>query len=107
MEAAEVKPKALIEAVTERVTLNVFRIGSEKINYQILKSLPSTITNLEKKFGLTKMPMNKRVNELAEVGLLSRDKYTGKVNPTDLTQSFIEIVEELKQEIIKELPKLI
>jgi len=60
-----------------------------------------------KTFKLSKMPMNKRLNELEEVGLLKRDRYTGKINTTPLTKTLISLIEELEEDILKELPKLI
>jgi len=100
-------PEALINAVTEKVTLNIFRVGSEKSNYIILRSLPNSVKKLQEKLEITKMPINKRINELAGVGLLTREKYEGEVKPTSLTRSFIETIENIKKDVVKELPKLI
>lgn len=103
----KINPQELIDSVTERITLNLFRVGCEKINFGIVKSLPTTVKELQIKFNMTKMPMNKRLNELADVGLLEREKYEGEVKPTKLTDSFIDTITEIKQDVIKELPKLI
>jgi len=99
--------KELVNTLTERVTLNIFRAGCERTNFFILKSLPSNLRDLQEKFQLSKMPMNRRINELEQVGLVKRDRYTGKVEPTELTKVFINMIEELKDEVVKEIPNLI
>ncbi len=100
-------PHALVEKVTENMTLSIFRIGCDKTNYLIIKSLPSDIKHLQKLISISKMPINRRVNELADVGLLEREKYTGKVNPTSLSESFVGTIENIKQKVVIELPNLI
>ena len=100
-------PAILIDAVTERVTLHLFRSGCDKINFDIVSSLPANVKDLQKRFDLTKMPINRRLNDLAEVGLLRREKYEGGVYPTELTNTFIKTIKDLKTEIIKELPRII
>lgn len=101
------KPQELIDAVTEKVTLNLFRVGCDKMNFLILKTLPTTTDVLSKKTELTKMPLNKRLNELEEVGLLEREKYKAILNQTVLTKEFISLIQQLEKEVITELPKLI
>jgi len=60
---------------------------------------------------LTKVPVNKHVNDLEKFGLLERDKGTGKVYPTKMTPLFISFINVIKKEIkvnvSKMLPKLI
>ena len=97
----------IVNDVTERITLKSLRVGCDRVNYHILQKLPTNVKDLMKTFDLSKMPMNKRLNELEEIGLLKRDRYTGNIDKTDLTESFINLIEKLKEDIIKELPKLI
>ncbi len=99
--------KQLVETITEKVTLNLFKVGCDKKNFEILKLLPSNLKELQEKFDLSKMPMNRRINELEEAGLIKRDRYTGKVNQTRLTEVFIKMIEELKEIVIKEIPDLL
>jgi DNA-binding HxlR family transcriptional regulator len=96
-----------IDKITERITLNLFNAGCEKINFDILRSIPAKTSEMEKKFGLTKMPLNKRLNRLEEVGLLKRIKHKGELQKTHLTDKFIGIINMIKHDVIKEIPKLV
>ena len=99
--------KELIEIVTERITLSMFKIGCDKVNFNILKSLPSSVKELKEQTDLSKMPLNRRLNELEGVCLLKRERYEGKILLTGLTKEFLRLIGDLKKEIVKELPKLI
>jgi hypothetical protein len=74
-----------IDMLIEDLTLNVFTIGADTINYHIVKSLPTNVEALMKETKLTKVPINNRLNELEKCGLLRREKGTGRVHPTELT----------------------
>ena len=95
----------LAEKIIERETLNLLEIGSNKINYDILKSLPLDIKALMVVFNLSKMPMNRRVNDLEKARLLKRDRWKGKVEITELGRLFIKKVESLKKGFSKEYIK--
>ena len=56
--------KQIVEDITEKVLLGVFRTGCDKTNYEILKSLPLKASALEKKLKLSPNPMNRRINQL-------------------------------------------
>ena len=96
----------LVELTTEKLTLNVFRYGCDTKNYKILNKLPATVKELQSELdNISKMPINKRLNELEKVGLLEREKYKGNVKPTPLTKNFLNLIEHLKKEIVNEVPK--
>ncbi|MBU0959258.1 MAG: hypothetical protein KKB31_04920 [Nanoarchaeota archaeon] len=99
--------KEFIEKVTERITLNLFRVGCDKDNFRILQAIPNDVKTLMKEFNLTKMPMNKRINELEKVGLLKRERWKGSVEPTELTTKFLDLIKDIKEKIKEELPNLI
>lgn len=81
---------------SENFTLRLFKLGSDPKNFKILNSLPNNIETLKKEIGLkSKMPINKRINELEEVGLLKRERRKGTVSPTDLTSKFLKVIEKL------------
>jgi len=101
------KEDILIEKIIESATLNLFKVGCDKNNFRILKSIPSNVNNLIKEFNLSKMPMNRRINELEKVGLVKRDRWKGDVEPTELTKVFLEKVEYIKKEMKKVLPDLL
>jgi hypothetical protein len=55
--------------------------------------LPSNIENMMKELGLTKVPVNNRVNILEEVDLVKRFRGTGDVAITDLGKFFLDKIE--------------
>lgn len=101
-----------IDDLIESITLNIFHIGTKRTNFQILKMLPTSVKEIMAETGLTKVPVNKYINELEKYGLLQRVKGTGKVNETEMTEVFKNIIEdvfmkEVKINVLKILPKLI
>ena len=100
-----------LNTIIESVTLNVFNVGTKQTNFDILKSLPSDVDNIMKETGLTKVPVNNRINELEKYGLLKREKGTGKVYPTELTVLFKSLIENVEKHVSnnvsKMLPKMI
>lgn len=97
----------MIEKVTEKITLRVFEAGCDAINYALLNSLPLTTDELMKQFNLTKMPINRRINELVKVGLVNRPKRGGDIIKTELASNFLGTIDEIKLKVIKEIPAFI
>ena len=99
------------DKVIENITLNMFHIASNQTNYHILKLLPNNVENIMKEINLTKVPVNKRINELKKYGLLKREKGTGNVYPTYLTDLFksliIQTEKHVKTDISEMLPTII
>lgn len=89
-----------INEIAENVTLDMFHVGTDKINYRILNLLPTDINTLVRKLNITKMPVNVRVNKLEEVGLVKRIKGTGEVIQNDLTEDFMKLVNNIKRRVI-------
>ena len=98
---------ALIYAFNEKLTLNLLRVGCDKTNYKIIKRLPTTMIKLQKELDITKMPLNKRVNDLEGVGLLIRKRYEGIVKETKISKKFLRVVDSLKVCVEKNLVDLI
>lgn len=101
------KGKEFVERLAEKLTLRLFRIGCEPKNYFILQKLPLTASEIEKELSLTPMPANKRINELMEVGLVSREKAGEKIGLTPLGKDFLEHIEEIKKLVIDHMAELI
>ncbi len=101
------KGKDIVEGVTEKILLRLFRAGCDKTNYKILNSLPLKTRALEKKFKLSVMPMNRRLNQLINAKLVKRNKKTFNVEKTELADKFLEVLADMKKKVIKELSKLI
>lgn len=100
-----------IDKIIANITLNVFNVGTKQTNFYILKSLPSDVGHIMKETGLTKVPVNNRINELEKYGLLIREKGTGKVYPTELTKQFMLLIAKIetyvKNNVSNMLPILI
>ena len=100
-----------IDEIVENITLNVLNSGTKRINYLIIKMLPTDVESIKDEIGLTKVPINNRLNELEKYGLLKREKGTGKVYPTKLTELFksliIDIEDRVKTNLSTMLPNVI
>lgn len=92
------------------MTLTLLRIGCNKINFQILEMIMAsskeiTINEIMKKFNLTSMPANKRINKLVEVGLLKRSWKKIYIQKVDFTAKFIERI-SMMENLIKDNIKI-
>ena len=100
-----------INELIENITLSVFNVGTKQINFKILKSLPTDVNSIMEETQLTKVPVNKHLNDLEKYGLVRREKGTGKVYSTELTTLFISLIENIKNHVginvSNMLPKMI
>lgn len=86
--------------IVEKITLNVIRTGSDRINFKILEMVDkgtdkdggTKIEDIMKETGLTKVPVYKRVNELEKVDLVRRWRGTGIVVLTELGKIFMGVI---------------
>ena len=97
--------KIYLKNFIQKHTLNTFRIGCEPTNYKILLSSPTTVKKIIKKFELTKMPANRRINQLKQAGLVKRKLRTGEIEPTRLAKRFIKVINTINSQVEEELPK--
>lgn len=88
-----------IDDLIENITLDVFNVGSKRINFHIIKSLPTNVGQVMTDTGLTKVPINNHFNELEKHGLLRRDKGTGNAYPTELTSLFKSLLLETEKHV--------
>jgi len=88
-----------INQLAEEITLKMFHVGADEVNYVILKMVPTNIPSLMDVIHLTKMPINVRLNSLEEVGLIKRKKGTGKVVPTEFTKDFLALLDSIKSKV--------
>lgn len=88
------------KSLCEKLALKVVQIGTDKTNFKILQMLPSNINTIMKETGLTKVPVNVRVNQLEKVGLVKRWRGTGMIVGTDFRNIFMETIDKGK-DIIK------
>ena len=99
--------KKIVERLSEKVTLKMFQIGCDSTNYGILQSLPLTAGEIEQKIDLTPMPTNKRINDLMEVRLVSREKAGEKIKLTLFGKDFLKLVEDIKEKVIRQMAEMI
>lgn len=85
-----------IDLLIENITLKMFHVGADEVNYKILKMVPTDIPSVMNNIKLTKVPVNARINSLEDVGLIKRKKGTGKIVPTDLTEDFLGLLGHIK-----------
>ena len=79
----------------EKIALRVTRTGTDKINFEILEMIDNgggNINEMIKEIGLTKVPINIRINALEKVGLVNRWRGTGIVVLTELGKDFLESI---------------
>jgi len=79
----------------EKIALKVTRTGTDKINFQILEMIENgsgNINDMIKETGLTKVPINIRINQLEKFGLVNRWRGTGKVVLTELGKDFMKLI---------------
>ena len=81
------------------LTLDLFRVGSDSINWKILNLLDCSTAEVGDKIELSSMPLNRRINELEDVGLLVRNRRQGLIKCTKLTPLFIDSVNALKSKV--------
>jgi predicted transcriptional regulator len=88
-----------IEDLIENITLNVFNTGTKQTNFKIIRALPTNVEQIMNETGLTKVPVNKHLNDLEKYGLLRREKGTGNVYPTELTSLMKSLIEEVEKHV--------
>lgn len=79
----------------EKIALRVTRTGTDKINFRILEMIDDgngNINDMIKETGLTKVPINIRINQLEKVGLVNRWRGTGIVILTELGKDFMKLI---------------
>lgn len=79
----------------EKIALRVTRTGADKTNFKILEMIDSgngNINDMIKETGLTKVPINIRINQLEKVGLVNRWRGTGIVILTDFGKDFMKSI---------------
>lgn len=98
--------KKKLKVYAKELSLDVFRVGCDKINFSILKMAivkPIIIREISNKFNLSVMPANRRVNQLVKVGLLKREYKKTRIMATRLTTIFIKMIDNIQGVIEEEI----
>lgn len=105
----ENKIKKLVQTKVRNKTLQIFKVGCDKINFKIIelliKNKKLTMKNLEIELGLTTKPVYNRVNDLIKVGLINREN--GVITPTDILYEFNKLIVDLMNQVEDEIYSLI
>ena len=81
--------------LVEKIALRVTRTGTDKINFEILEMINNgggNINEMIKEIGLSKVPINIRINQLERVGLVNRWRGTGIVMLTEFGKDFMKLI---------------
>jgi DNA-binding MarR family transcriptional regulator len=61
--------------------------------------LPSDINSITKELKITSINVNKHVNELERMGLVVRERGSGKVELTELSEKILRLIKRLEVEV--------
>jgi len=92
-----------MEDIIEKIALKVVQTGTDKTNFRILGMIDNgddNINVLMKNIGLTKVPINIRINQLEKVGLVDRQRGTGMVVLTEFGKDFLKSIYDY-QDIVR------
>ena len=101
-----------VKRLVEEQSLLLFKIGGDSKNFDILEyvanhknaTVSKIMEHLERQNDKTSiMPANRRVNQLASVGLVERKKGKVEIKATKLGLDFIEFVKVFREKLIKQI----
>ena len=88
-----------LDGIARDMLLRALRCAGDQVNYQILERLdglnPVDDADLMAKTGLDRVAVSERLNDLAQVGLISQDVVDGQVRATSLAVGVRALVEDL------------
>lgn len=97
---------SILKDFAKDLSLDIFRTGCDRTNFSILKmavAKPIGTKEIMKKFNLSSMPANRRVNQLVKVGLLKREYKKTKITATKISKIFIKIIDSMLNNIQKKI----
>ena len=89
--------------LAEEYMLNMYKTGTDPVNYKILQMLPSTTDKIRAGINRSKMPTNCRLHQLCKYGLASWRKGTAIVEKGELTDKFLENIGRLLSDVEKDV----
>jgi predicted transcriptional regulator len=102
-----IRGKEIIDKLVEKNTLKLFRVGCDEKNFKILKELPLTAGEIEKKINLSPMPTNKRLKDMMTIGLIIRNNRGEKIEITDIGKEFIDQIHLIEEDVIIQMSKMV
>lgn len=83
--------------MNQKKILDAVHVLTREMNYDIIQDLPNDVLTLMSRFNLSRMPMNKRINDLERVGLLKRKRGVGSIKgEIEATEIALELISKLK-----------
>ena len=103
---SEQREQRLPEAAREML-LRALRLASDPINYNILTCLNPevglAVSDLMAKLGLARVAVSERLNDLLQVGLVSRELTEDQIRATSLAIGLVEWIENLASQAGQQL----
>ena len=88
-----------LDDIAREMLLRALRAAADPVNYQILERLdevnPVSATDLMPVTGLDRVALPERLNDLVQVGLISRDIIDDQVHRTSLAAGVRTLVEQM------------
>ena len=99
----------IINKIINKQSLDVFKVGCDGKNFDILKDLIKgkklDMKHIEKVHGLSTMPANRRINLLLGAGLVTRANRKRDIMPTPLAKRLIDLIDKTRKYIRKDIIK--
>ena len=89
------------EEFVMKISLRAVRVATDKVNYQILKMLPTNYSQISEKINLSKTSIYRHLRELERCKLIKWDKAignstTGFMYSTELTNALMNYIDKLE-----------
>ena len=100
---------SIINKIINKQSLDVFKIGCDRKNFEILKDIIKKkrveMKFIETQHDLSTMPANRRINLMVEVGLVKRINRKRDIMPTPLAKRLVDLIDETRKYLRKEITK--
>jgi len=98
-----------VERAAEELVLRSIRVGTESVNFSILRELSKDVTiafsDLMGVTGLDRLTLGERVNDLIQVGLATKDVETRSVSGTRAAAGLLSLVDETRESLVQKIRK--
>lgn len=95
------KQNEIINKIIEQQSLDVFKVGCDRKNFEILKDIlkrkDMSIDDIMTKYGMSLMPANRRINLMSKAGLVKRIDRKRKIIATPLGQRLPNMISEIRK----------
>jgi len=96
-----------MERAAEELVLRSIRVGTETVNFSILRELSKEVTtsfsDLMGVTGLNRLTLGERVNDLIQVGLAAKDVETRSVSSTPAGVGLLSLVDDTRESLVEKI----